>query len=137
MPILEADADIRRLLTDAKTIAVVGLSADPARDSHAIAAFLQRAGYRILPVNPIISSVLGERSCPDLDHLPELPDIVDIFRRPEHVPNIVEAAIRIGTKAVWMQLGVGHGAAARRASEAGLHVVVDRCILVEHRRLIR
>ena len=136
MPILNSDAGIRRLLAGAKTVAVVGLSADPSRDSHRIGAFLQRAGYRVVPVNPLIPSVLGERSWPDLDHLPERVDIVDIFRRPEHVPELVEAAIRIAAGAVWMQLGVGHEGAARRASEAGLDVVVERCILVEHRRLM-
>jgi hypothetical protein len=137
MPILDSDLDIRKLLTTAKTIAVVGLSADPSRDSHAIAAFLQKAGYRILPVNPLLSTVLGERAWADLDQLPERPDIVDIFRRPEHVPEVVEAAIRKRAGAVWMQLGVGHAAAADRASRAGLDVVIERCILVEHRRLIR
>jgi uncharacterized protein len=137
MPILSADLDIQRLLTDAKTIAVVGISPDPSRDSHMIAAFLQRAGYRIFPVNPTISSLLGERSWPDLDSLPERVDIVDIFRRPEFVPDVVEAAIRKGAGAVWMQLGVGNEAAARRASGAGLAVVAERCILVEHRRLLR
>lgn len=137
MAILESDADIRNLLTAARTIAVVGLSANPVRDSHTVAAFLQKAGYRVLPVNPAVTSVLGEPSVHDLDHLRHPPDIVDIFRRPEYVPEIVEAAIRSGAKGVWMQLGVGNAAAARRASDAGLAVVVNRCILVEHRRLIR
>jgi predicted CoA-binding protein len=137
MPVLSEDDHLRRLLTGAKTIAVVGLSPDPSRDSHMIAAFLRRAGYRILPVNPTVASVLGERSWPAVDAIPEPVDIVDIFRRPEHVPDVVEAAIRNGARAIWMQPGTGHPAAARRASAAGLEVVVDRCILVEHRRLMR
>jgi predicted CoA-binding protein len=136
MPILSEDADVRTLLSEATTIAVVGLSPDPSRDSHVIGAFLQRLGYRILPVNPMISTVLGERSWPDLAGLPGPPDIVDIFRRPEHVPSLVEEAISIGARAIWMQLGVGDAAAAQRASDAGLAVVMDRCILVEHRRLL-
>jgi predicted CoA-binding protein len=136
MPILGEDADLRKLLSEATTIAVVGLSPDPSRDSHAIGAFLQRLGYRILPVNPMISTVLGERSWPDLARLPVPPDIVDIFRRPEHVPALVEEAISIGARAIWMQLGVGNAAAALRASDAGLAVVMNRCILVEHRRLL-
>jgi uncharacterized protein len=136
MGLLHTDTGVRDLLQRARTIAVVGLSADPSRDSHMIAAFLQHAGFRILPVNPAVTSVLGETSWPAVDKLPEKPDIVDIFRRPEFVPDIVEASIRIGAGAVWMQLGVGHEGAARRAAEAGLDVVVERCIMVEYRRLI-
>jgi len=96
---------------------------------------MQRAGYRIIPVNPEESEVLGEKCYPDLDSVPEAIDIVDIFRRSEFVPEIVEAAIRKGAKAVWMQEGVTHEEAARRAVEAGLDVVMDRCILKEHRRM--
>ncbi len=137
MPVLVEDDEIRRLLSEATTIAVVGLSPNPTRDSHRIALFLQRAGCRIVPVNPAVTTLLGERSWPDLDRVPERIDIVDIFRRPEHVPAIVEAAIRKGVRAVWMQPGTAEDAAALRASEAGLEVVVDRCILVEHRHLLR
>jgi predicted CoA-binding protein len=96
---------------------------------------LQRAGYRIIPVNPRETEVLGEKSYPDLDAAPEPIDIVDIFRRSEHVPAIVEAALRKGARAVWMQEGVVHEDAARRAEAAGLAVVMDRCILKEHRRM--
>jgi predicted CoA-binding protein len=96
---------------------------------------MQRSGYRIIPVNPEESEVLGEKSYPDLDSVPDAIDIVDIFRRSEFVPEIVEAAIRKGAKAIWMQEGVIHEDAARRAAEAGLDVVMDRCILKEHRRL--
>ena len=96
---------------------------------------MQRAGYRIIPVNPHETEVLGEKCYPDLDSVPEPIDIVDIFRRSEFVPEIVEAAIRKGAKAIWMQEGVVHEEAARRAEEAGLAVVMDRCILKDHRRL--
>ncbi len=135
MPLLESDGAIERLLTTSKTIAIVGLSDKPYRDSHEVATYLQRMGYRIIPVNPNAASVLGLKSHPTLEDFEEQIDIVDIFRRPEHVPAIVEAAIAIKAKAVWMQLGVMHQAAAMRASSAGLNVVMDRCILVEHRRL--
>jgi predicted CoA-binding protein len=96
---------------------------------------MKRAGYRIIPVNPLETEVLGEKCYPDLDSIPEPVDIVDIFRRSECVPEIVEAAIRIGAKAVWMQEGVVHEAAGLRAAQAGLAVVMDRCILKDHRRL--
>jgi len=100
-----------------------------------VAEYMQRSGYRIVPVNPEESEVLGEKCYPDLDSVPEAIDIVDIFRRSEFVPEIVEAAIRKGAKAIWMQEGVTHEEAARRAAEAGLDVVMDRCILKDHRRL--
>jgi predicted CoA-binding protein len=126
---------IADILGAARTIAVVGLSARLSRPSHGVAEYLQRAGYRIIPVNPNIAEVLGEKSYASLDAVPEPVDIVDIFRRPEHVPAIVEAAIRKGAKTIWMQEGVVHENAARRAESAGLAVVMDRCILKDHRRL--
>jgi len=126
---------VAAILGEARTIAVVGLSARRFRPSHGVAEYLQRAGYRIIPVNPKIAEVLGERSYASLDEVPEPVDIVDIFRRPEHVPEIVEAAIRKGAKTIWMQEGVVHEEAARRAESAGLAVIMDRCILKEHRRL--
>ena len=126
---------IADILGAARTIAVVGLSARRFRPSHGVAEYLQRAGYRIIPVNPNIAEVLGEKSYPSLDAVPEPVDIVDIFRRSEHVPEIVEAAIRKGAKTIWMQEGVVHEDAARRAESAGLAVVMDRCILKDHRRL--
>ena len=126
---------ITALLAEARTIAVVGLSSKRYRPSHGVAEYMQRAGYRIIPVNPEETTVLGEKCYPDLDSIPERVDIVDIFRRPEFVPEIVEAAIRIGARAVWMQEDVVHEEAARRAEAAGLEVVMDRCILKEHRRL--
>jgi uncharacterized protein len=128
-------SQISELLLSVRTIAVVGLSGKRYRPSYGVAEYLQRAGYRIIPVNPEETEVLGEKSYPDLDSVPEPVDLVDIFRRSEFVPEIVEAAIRKGAKAVWMQEGVIHPEAARRAEEAGLIVVMDRCMLKDHRRL--
>ena len=125
------------ILRSAHTIAVVGLSGKRFRPSFGVAQYLQRAGYRIIPVNPEETEVLGEKAYPDLDTVPEPIDIVDIFRRSEYVPAIVEAAIRKGVRAVWMQEGVAHEDAARRAEAAGLAVAMDRCILKEHRRMIQ
>jgi predicted CoA-binding protein len=126
---------IADILREARTIAVVGLSGKRFRPSYGVAEYMQRAGYRIIPVNPQESQVLGETCYPDLDSVPDAVDIVDIFRRSEYVPEIVEAAIRKGAKVVWMQEGVVHEKAAERAREAGLAVVMDRCILKDHRRL--
>jgi hypothetical protein len=126
---------ITDILRSAHTIAVVGLSGKRFRPSFGVAEYLQRAGYRIIPVNPRETEVLGEKAYPDLDSVPDPIDIVDIFRRSEHVPAVVEAAVRKGAQAVWMQEGVVHEDAARRAEAAGLAVVMDRCILKEHRRL--
>src|SRR5713101_6253195 len=126
---------IAGLLQSAHTIAVVGLSDKPWRASHGVSEYMQRAGYRIIPVNPEIAEVLGERSYPSVEAVPESIDIVNIFRRSELVPEIVDAAIRVGAKAVWMQEGVVHEEAAARARAAGLTVVMDRCLLKEHRKL--
>ena len=128
---------ISEILQSARTIAVVGVSSKRFRPSYGVTEYMQRAGYRIIPVNPQETEVLGEKSYPDLDSVPEPVDIVDIFRRSEFVPEIVEAAIRKGAKAIWMQEGVVHEDAARRAEAAGLAVVMDHCILKEHRRLAR
>src|ERR1700678_4061737 len=126
---------VAEILKQARTIAVVGLSSKRFRPSYGVAEYLQRAGYRIIPVNPEETEVLGEKSYPDLDSVPEPIDLVDIFRRSEFVPDIVEAAIRKGAKVIWMQEDVIHEEAARHAAEAGLDVVMDRCILKDHRRL--
>jgi uncharacterized protein len=126
---------ISEILACAHTIAVVGLSGKRFRPSHGVAEYLQRSGYRVIPVNPFEREVLGEKCYPDLDSVPDDIDIVDIFRRPEFVPEVVEAAIRKGARVIWMQEGVIHEEAARRAVEAGLAVVMDRCILKDHRRL--
>jgi predicted CoA-binding protein len=123
------------VLHSSRTIAVVGLSGKRFRPSYGVSEYLKRSGYRIIPVNPLESEVLGEKCYPDLESVPVPIDIVDIFRRSEFVPEIVEAAIRVKAKCVWMQEGVMHPAAARRAEEAGLVVVMDRCILKDHRRL--
>lgn len=130
-------ATIEKILRQSRTIAVVGLSSDPFRPSHGVAQYMQSAGYRIIPVNPNKTEVLGEKAYASLEEVPEKIDIVDIFRRSEFVPPVVESAIQVGAKAVWMQEGVIHQQAARRAQESGIAVVMDRCILKEHRRLLR
>src|SRR5690242_14765113 len=126
--------DIGQLLQGARTIAVVGLSSSPLRASHGVAAYLQMKGYRIIPVNPTIPGVLGEKAYASLLDVPEKIDIVDIFRRAEYVPEIVEQAIQLHIPAIWMQEGVIHHEAAEKARRAGIFVVMDHCMLVEHRR---
>lgn len=128
-------AQIRELLKTARVIAVVGLSNRKHRPSYSVSEYMQRAGYRIIPVNPNETSVLGEKAYASLEDVPGEIDIVDIFRRSEFVPEIVEQAIRVGAKSIWMQEGVVHEQAAARALAAGLTVVMDRCILKEHQRL--
>lgn len=123
------------ILRTARTIAVVGLSSNKFRPSYEVSEYMQRAGYRIIPVNPAESEVLGEKAYATLEDIPERVDLVNVFRRPEYVPEIVEAAIRIGAKAVWLQQDIVHEAAAQRARDAGLLVVMDRCLFLEHRRL--
>ena len=123
---------IKQILETYKTIAVVGLSSQTWRASYSVSQYMQSAGYRIIPVNPNETEVLGEKAYPSLDDVAEPFEIVDIFRRPEHVPDIVEAAIRGNARVIWMQLGVVHEAAAARAQAAGLDVVMDRCILQDH-----
>ena len=123
---------IKEILETYRTIAVVGLSSQTWRPSYSVSQYMQRAGYRIIPVNPYEKEVLGERAYASLDDVPEPFDIVDIFRRPEYVPEIVEAAIRRDSRVIWMQLGVVNNAAAARARAAGLEVVMDRCILQDH-----
>jgi predicted CoA-binding protein len=130
--------NIAEIFKQARTIAVVGLSADPSRPSHAVSRYMQAHGYRIIPVNPKYSSVLNELCHPNLSKIP-LPvsiDIVNIFRRPEAVPPIVEEAIQIGAKGIWMQEGIVHTAAAEKARQAGLWVVMDRCIFRDHSRYV-
>lgn len=126
---------IKEILETYRTIAVVGLSSRSYRASHGVSRYMKNAGYRIIPVNPLESEVLGEKAWPSLDEVPESFEIVDIFRRPEFVPDIVEAAIRRNARVIWMQEGVIHEAAAERARAAGLEVVMDRCILREHMAL--
>ena len=122
-----------QLLAQTRTIAVVGLSTDPGKESHQIGRYLQEAGYEIWPVNPNAERILGQPSYPSLHALPAAPDVVEIFRPPVDVPAIVEAAIAVGAKAIWMQVGIRHEAAARRAEAAGLTVVMDACMRRQHR----
>ena len=128
---------ILEILKTYKKIAVVGLSSNPARPSFGVTEYMQSAGYRIIPVNPNETEVLGEKSYARLEDVPEKIEIVDVFRRSENVPPVVESAIRVGAKVVWMQLGVQNAEAAERARAAGLVVVEDACILVEHKRRAR
>ena len=123
---------IRTILERCRTLAVVGLSSKPSRPSYGVSSYMQSHGYRIIPVNPNEDSVLGEKCYPALEDVPESFDAVVIFRRSEFVPEVVESAIRKGAKVVWMQEDVQHEEAARRAREAGLEVIQDRCILKEH-----
>lgn len=137
LPLTNAsDREVDGILAKARTIAVVGLSDKPSRDSHRVAAYLRLHGYRVIPVNPAVREILGEVSYPDLASIPAeiAVDIVDVFRKPEFVPAVVEAAIARGARVVWFQLGIVHNAAADRARAAGIAVVMDRCIKVEHAR---
>jgi len=127
---------IRALLTQVRSVAVVGLSPQPARPSFNVAKALQGFGYRIIPVRPMVDEVLGEKAYPDLESLPEVPDIVDVFRASEHVPAIVESCIKLGIKNLWLQDGVIHEEAALRAQQAGITVVMDRCMYRDHAQLL-
>jgi len=134
--ILSLDSEIRRLLRESRVIAVVGHSDKPHRDSYKIGRYLREMGYRVYAVNPNLTEIEGEPVYPHLRDLPEPIDIVDVFRRARFLPEVVEEAIAIQAKAVWGQLGVSHSAAEARANEAGLKVISNRCILVEHERLL-
>jgi predicted CoA-binding protein len=131
------DAELRDVLGQARTIAVVGLSDKPDRDSNEVARYLKSQGYRVVPVNPMLTEVLGEKAYPSLTAIPPevRVDIVDLFRRSDQVPPVVEEAIARGVKVVWMQLGVENAAAATKARGAGMTVVENLCIMVQHRRL--
>lgn len=122
---------ISRILSDASTIAIVGLSPNPERASHGVAKALQQFGYRIIPVHPKADEILGEPAYPDLKSLPALPDIVDVFRAPEHVPDIVDDCIALGVKVLWLQEDVVNPEAAEKARKHGITVVMDRCIYKE------
>ena len=125
---------IHEILASAKTIAVVGLSDNPSRASFGVAQYMQRHGYRILPVNPGVESVLGEKSYASLADLPVKPDVVNVFRLPKFVPAIVDEVIRLGIPYLWLQLDIVHPEAIAKAEAAGVKVIADRCILIEHRR---
>lgn len=129
------DSETSAILAAAKTIAIVGLSDKPERESYQVADYLQRHGYRIIPVNPAVPEVLGERSYPSLIEVPETIDVVDVFRRAEAVPAIVDEAIAIGAKTIWLQLGIVNKEAEEKARAAGLQFVADRCMKIEHGRL--
>lgn len=125
---------IYTLLTQPVTIAVIGLSPDPGKPSHYVPAYMQQHGYRILPINPTVDTVLGESCSPTLTALPVKPDIVNVFRLPKYIPAIVEEMIQLGLSNLWVQSGIVNLEAAAKAEAAGIHVVMDRCIMVEHRR---
>ena len=136
---MKATDPIYELLSRIKTIAVVGLSDSPLRPSHGVSAYMQTQGYTIIPVNPKISESLGEKAYPSLINVPEKMtiDLIDVFRRPEYVDEIVEQAIELKIPAIWLQEGVINEAAAEKARRAGMFVVIDRCILKEHRARFR
>jgi uncharacterized protein len=130
------DSQLRKLLEEVRTIAVVGLSAEPSKDSYRVASYLKQHGYRIIPVNPRAEEILDEKAYPDLKSIPEPIDVVDVFRRPEFLPEVAEEAVRVRAKVLWMQLGIRNEEAAQIAATAGMNVVQDACILQEHARLI-
>ena len=134
---INSQETIRRILDECRTIAVVGLSSDPSRASNSVSGYMRRQGYRVIPVNPNETSVFGQKSYPDLFAVPEKVDLVDVFRRADEAGKAVDEAIAVGAKAVWLQEGVIDSAAAQRAVDAGLMVVMDRCWLKEHIRAQR
>ncbi len=134
-PVLEVDARQRlRIIRNARSVALVGVSANPIRSSNFVATYLVRTHLRVYPVNPFYEEVLGLKCYPSLADLPEVPDIVDVFRKPEELPGVVDEAIDSGAKVVWFQLGLRHDEAAAKAFAAGLEVVQDRCLKIEHAR---
>src|SRR5215211_6976425 len=130
------DKALKEILLSTKTIASVGLSSNPEKESYGIALYLKGQGYRIIPVNPTTPEVFGEKAYPDLTSVPEKIDVVQVFRKPEDVPPVVDDAIKAGAKVVWMQEGIVNEEAAQKARAAGLQVVMDACMRVTHRRLI-
>ncbi len=129
------DDRLRQLLTEARTIAVIGLSSSPTRASHSVARYLQNHGYRIIPVNSHETEVLGERAYPTLGDVPEKVDVVDVFRRPEYTVEVAEDAVKVGAKVFWLQSGIVNEDAQRIAEAGGLDVVMDACMKIEHQRL--
>ena len=130
------DQVMKDILLSAKTIASVGLSSNQQKESYGIVAYLKEQGYHIIPINPTANEIMGEKSYPDLESVPEKIDVVQIFRRPEDVPPVVDSAIKAGARVVWMQEGIVNEEAAQKAREAGLQVVMDACMRMTHRRLI-
>ena len=133
---MNSDQELKNILLSAKTVASVGLSGNQQKESYWIAAYLQEQGYRVIPVNPTATEILGEKAYPDLGSVPEKIDVVQVFRKPEDVPPVVDDAIKAGAKVVWMQEGIVNHEAAQKAREAGLEVVMDACMRATHRRLI-
>ncbi len=133
---MDNDQLMKDILLSAKTVASVGLSSNRAKESYGIVEYLKGQGYHIIPVNPTTSEVLGEKAYPDLESVPEKIDVVQVFRKPEDVPPVVDSAIRAGAKVVWMQEGIVNEEAAAKARTAGLQVVMDACMRAAHRRLI-
>ena len=131
-----SDAQIKKILEDAKTIAVVGLASSPLRPSYGVSAYMQQQGYRIIPVNPTHAEVLGEKCYPDLASIPGSVDLVDCFRHAEDMPPIARAAVAKGAKALWMQIGIRSDEATRIALAGGLDVVANRCVKIEHARIM-
>ena len=133
---MNTDQMMKDILLSARTIASVGLSSNPGKESYGIVHYLKSQGYRVIPVNPTADQILGEKSYPDLESIPEKIDVVQVFRKPEDVPPVVESAIKAGAKTVWMQEGIVNEEAAQKAREAGMQVVMDACMRATHRRLI-
>ncbi len=133
---MDRDSMLKEILQSAKTIASVGLSSNPDKESYRIASYLKAQGYRVIPVNPTASEIMGETSYPNLQSVPEKIDVVQIFRKPEDVPPVVDDAIKAGAKVIWMQEGIVHEEAAEKARKAGMQVVMDTCMRVAHRTLI-
>ena len=129
------DRKLTDILTSAKTVASVGLSSNPEKESYKVAEYLMGQGYKVIPVNPTAAEILGEKVYPSLSAIPEKVDVVQVFRKPEDVPPVAEEAIKIGAKVVWMQEGIVNYEAAQKAEEAGLQVVMDACMRAAHKRL--
>lgn len=130
------DQTMKEILRSAKTIASFGLSSNPEKESYGVAQYLMNQGYRVIPVNPTADEILGEKSYPDLESVPERIDVVQVFRKPEDVPPVVEGAIKVGARVVWMQEGIANEQAAEMARAAGLQVIMDTCMRETHKRLI-
>lgn len=135
--VINDNEGLQKILEDARVIAVVGHSDKPFRTSYQIAQYLRNAGYTVYPVNPMVSEIDGEKSYSSLAEVPEKIDIVDVFRRSEHLQGVVDKAVEVGAKAVWAQLGVYDNEAASKASQEGMDMVMDRCIKIDHGRLLR
>ncbi len=133
---MNSDQTLKDILLSVKTIASVGVSSNPEKDSYKVVAYLQEQGYRIIPVNPTATEIFGEKVYPSLSAIPDQVDVVQVFRKPEDIPPVVEEAIKIGAKVVWMQEGITNQEAAQKAQAAGLQVVMDACMRTVHRQLL-